>query len=214
MGPLKRVLPRRRATTGTRPGITGEDPLSKERVCQDQWEFRNLENGLTKIERKLLLAKVMKTAVIAMFRSHTYSFGQKFFLQQVGGPIGLRSTCCIARLTMLWWDDKLLEVLEKMNIRIVAGARYMDDIRVWLRAIRLGWRVLDGILQYRDSWRLEELEMGMTALQKTTEIMRDVMNSVCGWLRLTMETEDMFDGWLPTLDLQIQMTEENKCLFL
>ena len=139
-----------------------------------------------------------------------HSFGQKFFLQQVGGPIGLRSTCCIARLTMLWWDDKLLEVLEKMNIRIVVGACYMNDIRVWLRAIRLGWRVVDGILQYRDSWRLEELEMGMTALQKTTEIMRDVMNSVCGWLRLTMETEDMFDGWLPTLDLQIQMTEENK----
>ena len=98
-------------------------------------------------EKSLLLAKVMKTAVLAMFKSHTYSFAQKFYHQQVGGPIGLRSTCCIARLTMLWWDDKLLEVLERMNVDLVAGARYMDDIRVWLRAIRLGWRVVDGILE-------------------------------------------------------------------
>ena len=37
LGPLKRVLPRRRCVTGTRPGITGEDPLSKDTGNQDQW---------------------------------------------------------------------------------------------------------------------------------------------------------------------------------
>jgi hypothetical protein len=39
LGPLKRVLPWRRCVTGTRPGITGEDPMSKETGNQDQWEF-------------------------------------------------------------------------------------------------------------------------------------------------------------------------------
>ena len=173
-----------------RPGITGEDPMSKDRGNQDQWEFPNLENGLTGKEQKMLIAKVMKTAVMAMFRCHTYSFAQKFYHQREGGPIGLRSTCCIARLTMLWWDDKLLEVLGSMKVDLVAGARYMDDIRVWLRAIRLGWRVVNRALVYKETWRQEEVAKGLTPLQKTTEIMEDVMNSVCGWLRLTMENED------------------------
>ena len=36
LGPLKRVLPVRRSKNGTRPGITGEDPLSADTGSQDQ----------------------------------------------------------------------------------------------------------------------------------------------------------------------------------
>ena len=166
MGPLKRVLPKRRYVNGTRPGITGEDPMSKEQNSQDQWEFPNIPNGLTKEEKKLLLAKVMKTAVLAIFKTHTYSFNQKFYLQAKGGPIGLRSTCAIARLVMMWWDDRLIEAMETMNIKKISGARYMDDIRGWLHAIRLGWRFVEGMLLYKKECKLEEEERGMTSLQK------------------------------------------------
>ena len=55
--------------------------------------------------------------------------------------------------------------------------------------------------------------MNMTPLEKTTEVMKELMNGICGWLNLTMENEDMFGGWLPTLDLEIKMTSENKCIF-
>ena len=76
LGPLKRVLPRRTKVNGTRPGITGEDPLSKDSGSVDQWEFKDLgSNGLMEVEKKLVLAKVMKTAVLAIFKTHTYSFG-------------------------------------------------------------------------------------------------------------------------------------------
>ena len=213
MGPLKRILPKRRYVNGTRPGITGEDPMSREQNSQDQWEFPNIPNGLTRQEKKLLVAKVMKTAVLAIFKTHTYSFNNKFFLQAKGGPIGLRSTCAIARLIMLWWDDKLIEALEKANIRRISGARYMDDIRVWLHAIRLGWRFVDGELIYRKDWKQEEEQSGMTALQKTSEVLKGIMNDICGWLNLTMETEDMFGGALPTLDLELWVREDNKVLY-
>ena len=79
---------------------------------------------------------------------------------------------------MLWWDDQLLEVMERMNLKVLAGARYMDDIRMWLRAIRLGWRVTNGVLQYKEVWKLEEQGMGLTELQKTTSVLKDIMNSV------------------------------------
>ena len=33
---------------------------------------------MTMLEKKLVLAKVMKTAVLAIFKTQTYSFGTKF----------------------------------------------------------------------------------------------------------------------------------------
>ena len=146
MGQLRRVLPRRRSNKGTRPGITGEDPLGPETGSQDQWKFPSLRNGLTEVEKRMVVAMVVQKAVLAIFKTHTYSFSKKYFLQMKGGPIGLRSTCCVARLVMLWWDEKFLEVVESANMKVVDCARYMDDVRVWLRAIRLGWRWMDGQL--------------------------------------------------------------------
>ena len=114
---------------------------------------------------------------------------------------------------MLWWDDKLIEAMERMNIKTIAGARYMDDIRIWLHSIRLGWRVVDGVLQYRKAWRDEERDSGVTRLQKTTEVLKEIMNGICGWLSLTMETEEMFGGWLPTLDLELRILDDNTVLY-
>ena len=97
MGPLRRILPRRRHSPGSRPGITGEDPMSKD---QDQWDFPSFWNGLTEHEKKLVLAKVMKTSVIAIFKTHIFIWW-KMLPPVDGGPIGLsvfRSTCCIVRL--------------------------------------------------------------------------------------------------------------------
>ena len=53
----------------------------------------------------------------------------------------------------------------------------------------------------------------MTSLAKTTQILKDIRNSICGWLTLTMETEDMFGGVLPTLDLELWVRADNKVLF-
>ena len=60
----------------------------------------------------------------------------------------MRSTCAIARLVKMWWDDKLIEALESMNIKRISGARSMDNIRVWLDSVRLGWRLVDGEMIY------------------------------------------------------------------
>ena len=94
-------------------------------------ELRKMKNQrlkhtkrLMRVEKKLVLAKVIKTAVLAIFKTHTYSFGSKFYLQAKGGPIGLRSTCCVARLVIMWWDDKLLEAVEKAWIKRISGGTW------------------------------------------------------------------------------------------
>ena len=54
----------------------------------------------------------------------------------------------------------------------------------------------------------------MTGLQKTVEILHGMMNVVCDFLTITMETEDEFGGKLPTLDLQLWVREDNKTMYL
>ena len=50
----------------------------------------------------------------------------------------------------------------------------------------------------------------MTGLQKTVEIIKNIMNSICDFLVLTMESGDDFPGGrLPTLDLNIWVGEDN-----
>ena len=130
LGPLGRVLPVRRYVKESRPGVTGAGPMGAEVGDQEQWKFPMVT--LTGWEKKLLVATVMRIAVLMFFRTHKYSFGGRFFLQKSGGPIGFRSTCSIARLVMLWWDEELMELLVKNNIITNSEDRYMDDIRIWL----------------------------------------------------------------------------------
>jgi hypothetical protein len=126
------ILPVRRYVNGSRPGITGEDPLGPDTGSQDQWEFPPLgKNGLTRLEKRMVVEQVAQKSVLAVFKTQTYRFANKFFLQKRGGPISLHSTCCVVRLVLMWWDEQFLEVVRKSNVEIIKGARYMDDVRIW-----------------------------------------------------------------------------------
>jgi hypothetical protein len=47
---------------------------------QEQWKFPKV--SLTEREKRLIIAKVMRIAVLTLFRTHTYSFGGKHYLQK------------------------------------------------------------------------------------------------------------------------------------
>ena len=79
--------------------------------------------------------------------------------------------------------------------------------------VRLGWRWENDKLVFRSAWRKEERDRGMTGLQKTLEVIKGMMNSVCNFLTLTMESEDDFAGELPTLDITIWVDANNKTMF-
>ena len=84
--PLRRILPRRRHTNGTRPGVTGDDPMGPESGGQDQWKFRKGVK-LSDREKRMVVATIMKIAVLVLFRTHIYEFGGKFYLQKRGVPL-------------------------------------------------------------------------------------------------------------------------------
>ena len=102
--PLHRVLPVRRAKTGSRPGVTGKGPSGKQRGDQEQWRFPQVT--LTTEEKKMIIAEVVKITTEVMFENHLYTFGGRVYRQRRGGPIGLRGTCAIARLCIQIFDTK------------------------------------------------------------------------------------------------------------
>ena len=67
---------------------------------------------------------------------------------------------------------------------------------------------------YKSSWRMEEEAAGMSSTDKAAEVPEGMMNSIFSWFRLTMETEEMFQGKLPTLDVKIWIDEKtNRVMF-
>ena len=52
----------------------------------------------------------------------------------------------------------------------------------------------------------------MTGLEETIEVMKAMMNSICDFLTLTMESNLDFVGALPTLNLSICVREDNRTM--
>ena len=82
----------------------------------------------------------MKLLVEVSFKTHAYTFGGKYYRQSDGGPIGLRSTCAIARVCMAMHSIKWRQRMKSNNITICADGFYVDDGRVFMFPLRAGWR--------------------------------------------------------------------------
>ena len=212
ISPLKRVLPWRAKVGGMRPGVTGVGPMGPGGEEEPQWDFPDI--CLTKLEKRMLVATVVKIGILVMMTTHIYSFADRFFLQKRGGPIGLRATCAVARIVMLAWDGEWLGLMKDNMIEIEDSSRYMDDVRAFLHALREGWRWFEGELCYCDEWEKEDKESGLSPLARTTLVLRDSMTGIYSFIKMTMETaEDFVDNRLPTLDIKIWVTTENIVLY-
>ena len=85
------------------------------------------------------------------------------YLQKAGGPIRLRSTCAVARIVVNEWDGRWMDLCRRKNIRIGKNNRYMDDIRAFLKALREGWRWMEGGFCYTKAWEQEDKGSGVSA---------------------------------------------------
>ena len=204
--PLWRILPRRTSRGGVRPGITASPDN------EEHWYFPNVE--LTELEKRMVVATVVKVGVLVMMNTHMYTWNGNTFLQKAGGPIGLRSTCAVARVVMNEWDSRWLELCSKNNIKIGRSNRYMDDIRAFLKALREGWRWSDGELCYKESWETEDRMSGVSAARRSANILVGMMNDIFPFLSFTIELgEDFPDGKLPSLDTKVWVMDGWRILY-
>ena len=131
------------------------------------------------------------------------------YRQSNGGPIGLRSTCSVARLVMKIWDDEWLEKLETLKIRIEAATRYMDDGRTALHPFHHGWRWSPSENSVKFCKRWEEEDKNLTRTEVTKRILHGTMTGIKDFLIFTMEKEAEFGGWLPSLEPNLAVNNNN-----
>ena len=127
-------------------------------------------------------------------------------------PIGLRGTCAVACLIMQIFDRIWGELLEDLKVKIHARIRYMDDFRTLLAPFRTGWRWNNGRISYCKRW--EEEDKFLKPIERTRRVLMGTMGNIEDYLGFTFETEEDFpDGWLPTLDTALKVTEDNQVSF-
>ena len=208
---LRRVLPTKRGTRGSRPGVRGAGPSGPTRGDQEQWKFKPNLN-IREAEKREIIARVIEIAVQVMFSTHVYTFGGDYYRQTTGGPIGLRSTCSVARLVMKVWDDKWLQRLQELKVQIEEAIRYMDDGRTALFRFKHGWRWAMGKIMYCKRWETEDQHL--SGIEITKRILAGTMAGLEEYLEFTMETEEDFeDKWLPTLDTKLCVSKDNIIMY-
>ena len=200
---LRRILPQRRYTRGTRPGMKGAGPRGGTRGDCEQWIFPCVK--LEEWEIRELVGTVVEIMVTALFKKHFYSFGGEKYCQTKGGPIGLRATCAVARVAMQLFDINWRRRLDGILVSLLA--RYMDDARALLHPIKCGWRYETRGIVFRQEWVGEDEKL--TPTERTKKFLASTMEGVEAFLKFTYETCDDFDGWLPTLDMCMRVSENN-----
>ena len=69
--------------------------------------------------------------------------------------------------------------------------------------LKLGWRWVDGEIQYKKAWEREEAEQKLTPTRKTASIVKKIYESVHKELKFEMETSEDFESkTFQTLDYQ------------
>ena len=117
---------------------SAESLNSKINKNQSNWEYR-VENA-TKTDRRNMLAPMIQVATLVLMKSSCYTFGGIIYLQQTGSGIGLRASACAAKVVMAVWDICWSKIQKACGLKVNIFMRYIDDIRVYLRAIARGWR--------------------------------------------------------------------------
>ena len=118
--------------------------------------------------RRKIVAKVVEIAINTLFTKFVYTFGSKLYLQQAGAPIGTRVACAAANLLMEWLWDRVEDICQDsgQEFSILAKANYVDDARVWLKAMKKGTQFKDG--KFIWSKEQEDLESPETTREDVT----------------------------------------------
>ena len=207
---LRRVLPARRFAHGSWPGVTGPGSSGPHSGDVKQWDFPN--ELVTELDKKTIIGEVLRMGVETLFSTHIYSFGGSTYRQTDGGPIGLRSTCAIARVVMARYTIKWKAKLTHHNIHLEGDALYVDDGRVIMYGLRAGWRWHDGGLWYCKQWEVEDCSKTITA--RTKAAIGASMLGITACLDFTVETDEEYpSNWLPTLDMDLRVRGDNIILY-
>ena len=127
LGRLWRYLPYRKKVGGVEPGMSS-DGAKQGRKENSQWYWPKGE--IPTKDRIELVGRMLEIGIRIMFKNLVYSFGGEYYLQEEGGPIGMRGTGAVSRLITRDFCMKLKRILIKGGIDVKMLKIYVDDGRL------------------------------------------------------------------------------------
>ena len=192
---IKHLLPARMWSKGNKPGPkTGElrqrvqdtkNPVSRPKVSK--WVPTDPDRDLSETDKRLLFSIVLKVATREVFRHHVYMFAGVPRRQARGGPIGLRLTSVIARIIMDQWMLGFLFAVTNAGLKVLAAAKYVDDVNLVTSMLELGTRWVNGSFITREDWKLEDMRSGRSREDVTVEAVRSAADSILVFLEFTSD---------------------------
>ena len=156
-------------------------------------------------QEKKMLSMMIATAVEVSMTNHLYRFDGKVYHQSDGGPIGDELSQAAARMTMAWYDRKLIDKCQKLSIALPYYTRYVDDINNGVIPHPDGTRYVDGELKIKDE--CIEIDRGKPKDQVAATLVKTVANSITEMLSFEEDVSSKHpDKRLPTLDLKLWTT--------
>ena len=207
---MAEVMPKRKKTGGARPGITTAEvrrPFSATDHKTSRFTFGTREPN--EQEKRRLMAECMRVAVITMMENHAYSFKGETHLQEEGGSIGERFTQALARLVMLDWDRKFLQLASENNIEVIMYKRYIDDVNGVSRALEPGmrWNPEAKKMELAEDQVLDDMQVPADA--RTVQEIVKMGSSISEMIQLTGECPSGSPGEkMPVLDLSVWMDKD------
>ena len=160
-------------------------------------------------EERLMVALMMKCAILALMDSTCYSFGGQLFKQMWGAGIGLRASACMAKIVMGMIDKRWSGLQASWCLKVYLFFRYIDDLRLFMHPITKGWSWGANGWYYEDNCSDDRSDIERTKMEVAKSL-----NSVTDFIQFTTEGEEEFDNnFLPTLDFQTQVQDSGKIVF-
>ena len=85
----------------------------------------------TNEEKSRVMAKVLQIMITTTFRTHHYKFNNKIYKQKTGGPMGLKATGYVRRVTTDCWIVQLREKLDKQKMKVQLLTMFVDEVLIW-----------------------------------------------------------------------------------
>ena len=142
---------------------------------EKQWEYAP-EPG--RLGTRLLMAAAIRIGVLTVFETHVYAFGGHEFKQSDGGPIGLRFTGVLARIRVNHWANKVINILESNNIKVLLAKSYVVDFRFILHRITGGLRYIPEVEEFIYDPKYDKDYAHLTSTEYTSMILGQLMNSI------------------------------------
>ena len=151
--------------------------------------------------KQKMISLMMTKAVEVIMKNHTYRFDGKIYKQKDGGPIGDEMSQAVARLVMIWYDEKFAKRCEEEGVKIILYKRYVDDTNMIVVPPK----------------RLEERERAKEGTEsqgngkKVGELCRKIADTVSDMLKFEEDIGEKYaDGKLPILDLKVWLEKEEQ----